>query len=167
MLLTLEMTGDDTGIAQRQFVLPYDLSFTRCTLQTVDVNVAGTETSDLWNKNETDDGDTATRDVYAPLYLAIDGLLDPSEVQTFADSVTQPHTLVPIGTAEINTGTRGLPRVLNAVICSTARAMSAGDTLTLQLYYRSVETGTHGAIQAFPAGKFYDDNRVQVTLLLE
>ena len=41
MLLTLEMTGDDTGIAQRQFVLPYDLSFTRCTLQTVDVNVAG------------------------------------------------------------------------------------------------------------------------------
>jgi hypothetical protein len=30
-----------------------------------------------------------------------------------------------------------------------------------------VESGTHGAIQEFASGTFYDDNRVQVTLLLE
>ena len=53
------------------------------------------------------------------------------------------------------------------MLCTTGRELEAGDILTLQLYYRSVEAGTHGAIQAFPTGKFYDDNRVQVTLLLE
>ena len=168
MLLTLEMTGDDTGIAQRQFTLPYDLSFRKCTLHSIDVNLAGADTgSDLWSKTETDDLASGGREVYAPLYLAIEGLLDPSEVQTLADSATVPRTLIPVGTAEINTGTRGDPRRLDTVLCTTGRELEAGDILTLQLYYRSVEAGTHGAIQAFPTGKFYDDNRVQVTLLLE
>jgi len=86
---------------------------------------------------------------------------------TFADSNVTPRTLVPIGTAEINTGTRGEPRVLNTVLSSSARNLRSGDVLTMQLLYRSVESGTHGAIQEFASGTFYDDNRVQVTLLLE
>ena len=168
MLLTLEMNGDDTSTGQRQFTIPYNIAYTKCTLHSVDVNVAGTETSDLWNKTETDDGATGPgREVYAPLYLALDGLLDPSEVMTFADSNVTPRTLVPIGTAEINTGTRGEPRVLNTVLSSSARNLRSGDVLTMQLLYRSVESGTHGAIQEFASGTFYDDNRVQVTLLLE
>ena len=157
----------DAILGQRQFTIPYDIAYTKCTLHSVDVNVVGTETSDLWDKTETDDGATGGRQVYAPLYLALDGLLDPSEVMTFADSNVTPRTLVPIGTAEINTGTRGEPRVLNTVLSSSARNLRSGDVLTMQLLYRSVESGTHGAIQEFASGTFYDDNRVQVTLLLE
>jgi hypothetical protein len=96
-----------------------------------------------------------------------DGLLDPSEVMTFADSNLTARTLVPIGTAEINTGTRGDPRVLNTVLSSSARDLRSSDVLTVQVLYRSVESGTHGAIQEFTSGTFYDDNRVQVTLSLK
>eukprot|EP01043_Picozoa_sp_COSAG02_P046154 COSAG02_NODE_4292_length_5541_cov_1.733370_3_plen_113_part_00 len=51
--------------------------------------------------------------------------------------------------------------MLNTVLSSSARNLRSGDVLTVQVLYRSVESGTHGAIQEFTSGTFYDDNRVQ------
>jgi hypothetical protein len=41
------------------------------------------------------------------------------------------------------------------------------DEITMQLFYRSVETGVYGSITAFDQNSFEDDCRCSVTLLLE
>jgi hypothetical protein len=84
----------DAILGQRQFTIPYDIAYTKCTLHSVDVNVVGTETSDLWDKTETDDGATGGRQVYAPLYLALDGLLDTlsAHSSTLTPSAAPLHT---------------------------------------------------------------------------
>ena len=46
-------------------------------------------------------------------------------------------------------------------------SLQPDDEITMQLYYRSVESGVYGGIAAFDQNSFEDDCRCTVTLLLE
>ena len=93
----------------------------------------------------------ASRDIYSPLYVDIDGLLDDGAIRFFSsddDGIPpQLRTLIPIGSAG-PTGTY-VPgfRNLNLPIGSGDFSLDAGITLTVRLYYRSVEDGTYGDIK--------------------
>ena len=67
--LTLECTGDDSSTAMATFTLPSDITFSKCTLHSVDVDVVSSATEHYSTKAETDDAPVAGRDVYSPLYL--------------------------------------------------------------------------------------------------
>jgi hypothetical protein len=166
VVLTLECTGDDSSTATATFTLPSDITFSTCTLHSVDVDVASSVTEDYWTKAETGDNPVAGRDVYAPLYLALRPFCDRGEILTMADS-TLAHDLIPLATAEPETGVRQNPRVRDLIIARGSRTLAAGTEVSAQLFYRSVETGVYGNIQSFASGTFSDDCRLSVTLVLE
>jgi hypothetical protein len=111
MLLTLELTGDDTQTATRTFKLQHGLSFTKCTLQSVEMSVRGEPLSHDWTDSETGAyPDGVDRTVYAPIYLELGGLYDSANVQTFTSN--DPSTLVPVGATEGANGVRSESRLL-------------------------------------------------------
>ena len=117
MLLTLELTGDDTQTATRSFKLQHGLIFTKCTLQSVEMSMRGEPLSHDWTDSETGAyPDGVDRTVYAPIYLELGGLYDSANVQTFTGN--DPSTLVPLGAAEGANGVRSEPRLLNYVLRS-------------------------------------------------
>ena len=167
MLLTLELTGDDTQTATRTFKLQHGITFTKCTVQSVEMSVRGEPLSHDWTDSETGAyPDGVDRTVYAPIYLELGGLYDSANVQTFTSN--DPSTLVPLGAAEGANGVRSEPRVLNYVLYEgPGVTLQSDDEITMQLFYRSVETGVYGTITAFDQNSFEDDCRCSVTLLLE
>ena len=167
MLLTLELTGDDTQTATRTFTLAHALSFTKCTLHSVEMSLRGDPLVQDWTDTQTGAyPDGVSRTVHAPIYLELGGLYDSSNVQTYTS--TSPTTLIPLGAAEGANGLRAEPRVLDYVLYDgTGVSLEANDDITMQLYYRSVESGVYGGIAAFDQNSFEDDCRCTVTLLLE
>ena len=167
MLLTLELTGDDTQTATRTFKLQHGFTFTKCTLQSVEMSLRGEPLVQDWTDSQTGAyPDGVNRTVYAPIYLELGGLYDSAHVQTFTSN--DPSTLVPLGAAEGANGLRSEPRVLNYVLYDgSGVTLQPDDAITMQLFYRSVETGVYGAITAFDQNSFEDDCRCSVTLLLE
>lgn len=150
-LLTLELLGDNDNVAETTHTLDLPLSFKTATLRAVDVHAPGTSLTHSWTKVQT--GDTEDRDVYAPLYVDIEGLLDDGAVRFFssADDGIPLRTLIPIGSAG-PTGT-SVPSIrnLNIPIGSGDFRLAAGTTLTVRLFYRSVEDGVYGPIVQLPA----------------
>ena len=167
MLLTLELTGDDTQTATRSFKMTQTLSFNKCTLQSVEMSLRGEPLAQDWTDSQTGAyPDGVNRTVYAPIYLEIGRLYDSANVQTFTSN--EPSTLIPLGAAEGANGVRSEPRVLNYVLYDgPGVTLQPDDEITMQLFYRSVETGVYGAIMAFDQNSFEDDCRCSVTLLLE
>ena len=167
MLLTLELTGDDTQTATRSFKLLQALSFNKCTLQSVEMSLRGEPLAQDWTDAQTGAyPDGVNRTVYAPIYLELGGLYDSANVQTFTSN--DPSTLVPLGAAEGENGVRSEPRLLNYVLYDgPGVTLEPDDEITMQLFYRSVETGVYGSITAFDQNSFEDDCRCSVTLLLE
>ena len=167
MLLTLELTGDDTQTATRAFKMAQTLSFNKCTLQSVEMSLRGEPLVQDWTDSQTGAyPDGTNRTVYAPIYLQLNGLYDSGDVQTFTSN--DPSTLVPLGAAEGANGLRSEPRLLNYVLYDgSGVTLQPDDEITMQLFYRSVETGVYGAITAFDQNSFEDDCRCSVTLLLE
>jgi hypothetical protein len=53
MLLTLELTGDDTQTATRTFKLLQALSFNKCTLRSVEMSVRGEPLAHDWTDAQT------------------------------------------------------------------------------------------------------------------
>ena len=166
VVLTLECTGDDSSTATAEFVLPADVTFSTAALHSIDVNVVGSVTMQTWTKTETGDLPAGSRDVYAPLYLALRPFCDRGMIMTMTDG-TLGHDLIPLGTAEPLLGAHQNPRVHDLAIARGSRTLAAGTEVSAQLFYRSVETGTYGDIQSFASGTFADDCRLSVTLVLE
>ena len=167
MLLTLELTGDDTQTATRSFKMAQTLSFNKCTLLSVEMSLRGEPLAQDWTDSQTGAyPDGVNRTVYAPIYLELGRLYDSANVQTFTSN--DPSTLIPLGAAEGANGVRSEPRVLNYVLYDgPGVTLQPDDEITMQLFYRSVETGVYGAIMAFDQNSFEDDCRCSVTLLLE
>ena len=112
MLLTLELTGDDTQTATRAFKLAHTLSFTKCTLHSVEMSLRGDPLVQDW----TDTQNGVSRTVHAPIYIELGGLYDSSSVQTYTS--TSPTTLIPLGAAEAG----GKRRTCRAA-CARPRAL--------------------------------------------
>ena len=78
--------------------------------------------------------------MYPPLYVDLDGLFDDTDVRFYSsdDDGINLRTLIPIGAAGL-TGTyiSGL-RSLNVPLASGDFELSAGTTITMRMYYRSV-----------------------------
>ena len=154
-LLTLELLGDGSAVAETTHTLSLPLSFKTATLRAVDLHAPGTQLTQTWTKAQTGDNLGGSRDVYSPLYVDIEGLLDDGAVRFFSsddDGISpQLRTLIPIGSAG-STGTYvpGL-RTLNLPIGSGDFNLAAGTTLTVRLHYRSVEDGVYGDIEQLPA----------------
>ena len=91
--------------------------------------------------------------MYSPLYVDLDGLFDDTAVRFYSsdDDGINLRTLIPIGAAG-PTGTymSGL-RSLNVPLASGDFELPAGTTITMRLYYRSVENDTFGDIVPMPA----------------
>jgi hypothetical protein len=149
VVLTLECTGDDSGTATAEFVLPAGVTFSTATLHSVDVNVAGSVTMQTWTKAETDDLPAGPRDVYAPLYIALRPFCDRGEIMTMTDN-TLGHDLIPLGTAEPLLGAHQNPRVRDLVIARGSRTLAAG-TEVLTNY---LDVADEGAVAALgPRGR--------------
>ena len=169
MLLTLELTGDDTQYATRAFKLPRGLTFSKCTLHSVDMSLRGDPLVHSWTDAQTGAyPDGISRTVYAPIYLSISGLYDASHVQSLIDSGSSPTELIPLGTAQGSNGVLSDPRILDMPLYNgTSVALPAETEITMQLFYRSVETGVFGDISSFPTESFEDYCRCTVTLVFE
>ena len=141
-LLTLELLGDSTSIAETTHTLDFPLSFKTATLRAVDVHAPGSQLTKTWLKGATGDADGGSRDVYSPLYVDLDGLFDDTAVRFYSsdDDGINLRTLIPIGAAG-PTGTymSGL-RSLNVPLASGDFELPAGTTITMRLYYRSVDS---------------------------
>ena len=74
-LLTLELLGDSTSIAETTHTLDFPLSFKTATLRAVDIHAPGSQLTKTWLKSATRDADSGSRDVYSP-YVDLDGLFD-------------------------------------------------------------------------------------------
>ena len=152
-LLALEILGDSTSIAQATHTLDFPLSFTTATLRAVDLHVPGTQSTHTWTKAQTGDSLGTSRDVYSPLYVDLDGLCDDAAVRFYSshDDGIPLRTLIPIGSA----GTTGTyvsgVRELNVPLARGSFELAAGDTITMRMFYRSVEDGTYGDVVPMPA----------------
>ena len=152
-LLTLELLGDSTSIAQATHTLDFPVSFTSATLRAVDLHAPGSQLTHTWNKAQTGDNLGTSVDVYSPLYVDLDGLCDDAAVRFYSshdDGIPQ-RTLIPVGSAGA-TGTyvSGV-RELNVPLASGNFTLDAGSTITMRMFYRSVEDGTYGDVVPMPA----------------
>ena len=147
-LLALELLGDSTSIAQTTHTLDFPLSFTTATLRAVDLHAPGSQLSHTWNKAQTGDSQGTSVDVYSPLYVDLDGLCDDAAVRFYSshDDGIPLRTLIPVGSAG-STGTyvSGV-RELNVPLASGNFTLAAGSTITVRMFYRSVEDGTYGDV---------------------
>ena len=147
-LLTLELLGDGSADAETTHTLDLPLSFKSATLRAVDLHAPGTQLAHTWTKTQTGDGADASRDVYSPLYVDIEGLVDDAAVRFYSshDDGIPLRTLIPVGSAG-STGTyvSGV-RELNVPLASGNFTLGAGSTITVRMFYRSVEDGTYGDV---------------------
>jgi len=72
-LLTLELLGDGSAVAETTHTLDLPLSFKSATLRAVDLHAPGTQLAQSWTKAQTGDTQSVPRDVYSPLYVDISG----------------------------------------------------------------------------------------------
>ena len=82
-LLTLELLGDSTSIAETTHTLDFPVSFTTATLRAVDLHAPGSQLTQTWTKAQTGDGQSTSRDVYSLLYVDLDGLCDDAAVRFY------------------------------------------------------------------------------------
>ena len=96
-LLTLELLGDSSSIAQATHTLDFPVSFTSATLRAVDLHAPGSQLTHTWNKAQTGDNLGTSVDVYSPLYVDLDGLCDDAAVRFYSshDDGIPLRTLIP------------------------------------------------------------------------
>ena len=100
-LLTLELLGDSTSIAQTTHTLDFPLSFTTATLRAVDLHAPGSQLTHTWNKAQTGVSQVTSVDVYSPLYADLNGLCDEAAARFYSrhhDGIPL-RTPIPVGIA--------------------------------------------------------------------
>ena len=152
-LLTLELLGDSTAVAETTHTLDFPLSFTTATLRAVDLHAPGSQLTHTWTKAQTGDNLGTSMDVYSPLYVDLDGLCDDGAVRFYSsdDDDIPLRTLIPVGSAgPTGTYVSGV-RKLDVPLAKGDFELPAGSKITVRMFYRSVENGTYGDIVPMPA----------------
>eukprot|EP01050_Picozoa_sp_SAG11_P000626 SAG11_NODE_21_length_25065_cov_3.589081_27_plen_176_part_00 len=146
-LLTLELLGDSTAVAETTHTLDFPLSFTTATLRAVDLHAPGSQLTQTWTTTHSGDGQGSSRDVYSPLYVDLDGLCDDGAVRFYSsdDDDIPLRTLIPTGTYMSGV------RKLDVPLAKGDFELPAGSKITVRMFYRSVENGTYGDIVPMPA----------------
>ena len=152
-LLTLELLGDSTSVAETTHTLDFPLSFTTATLRAVDLHAPGSQLTQTWTTTHSGDGQGSSRDVYSPLYVDLDGLCDDGAVRFYSsdDDDIPLRTLIPVGSAGPTGYYVSGVRKLDVPLASGNFELPAGSKITMRMFYRSVENGTYGDIVPMPA----------------
>ena len=163
VLITLELSGNATSAPRHTFTLDHPLSYSKATLVGIDLHAPSPGLSQSWTSTQTGDDYPQNRTAYAPLYVDIEGIADHAQVNFYtshSDDGEHSRRLVPIGDAKSdNHSLRQLNIPLASALTSgTMIEKEAGDTVTVTLFYRSVENGSLGDIVELPANTIDDED---------